>query len=67
MTGREQLDPDICERIIHTALAHGDIKGVEAALRVMVSQDPHRAERLMETMRFGLALRRRRDAKDGAR
>jgi hypothetical protein len=38
------------------ALNKSDMRGVEAALTVMATVDPHRCERVMETMRLGLAL-----------
>ena len=50
------VDPDTCERIVHAALAAGDIRSVEAALTVLAPQDPHRAQELIDAMQMGLIL-----------
>lgn len=50
-----------CERIFHAALAAGDARGVEAALTVLAVRDPHRAQLLYDTTRFGLAIRQEQD------
>lgn len=47
---------DQCEAIFHAALSAGDVKGVEAALRVLVVQDPRRALDLFETTKTALDL-----------
>ncbi len=49
-------DPDVLEQIFHAALKAGDARGVEAALTVMAPLDPHRAERLFEATKAGLAM-----------
>lgn len=50
-------DADTCERIYMQALRQRDWQGVESALRVLAVVDPHRAERLIEVSRLGIALR----------
>ncbi|MFJ8690198.1 hypothetical protein [Micromonospora wenchangensis] len=50
------FDPDTCERIMHAALAAGDMEGVRAALTVMAPQDPHRAQELLDMLKLGLTL-----------
>lgn len=50
------FDADTCERLFLAALDAGDFEGVEAALTVMTTQDPHRAELLFNTLRVGLAI-----------
>jgi hypothetical protein len=42
--------------VLAAALHQGDMRGVDAALTVMATVDPRRCERVMETMRLGLAL-----------
>lgn len=54
---KTRFDADTCERIFYAALKEGDIKGVEAALRVMAPQDPQRAQRLLDSLRDALAIR----------
>lgn len=44
------------QAVIVAALDQGDIKAVDSALTVMAVVDPHRCERVMETMRLGLAI-----------
>jgi hypothetical protein len=51
-------DADTLERIVHAALADGDIKAVEAALTLMAPRDPHRAQRLLDDLREALAIAR---------
>lgn len=47
---------DQLEQIFHTALQTGDTHGVEAALTVMATVDPHRAVRLYEDTKTALAI-----------
>ena len=49
-------DAATCERIVHAALAGGDMRGVEAALLLMAPQDPRRAQELIDAMQMGLIL-----------
>jgi hypothetical protein len=49
-------NPDVLEQIFHTALGKGDIRGVEAALTVMATVDPQRAQRLFDDTKAALAL-----------
>lgn len=49
-------DPDVLEQIIAGALKARDMKAVEAALRVLATVDPHRAETVMETCQLGLTI-----------
>lgn len=53
--GRADLPtPEQCERIFHAALGAGDTRGVDAALRCLAVQDPHRAQELLDLTRAGL-------------
>lgn len=51
-------DADTCERIFHAALSEGDTEGVEAALRLLIVQDPRRATALWDELKTALAIRR---------
>lgn len=46
------------ERVMREALRVGDVKGVHAALSIMATTDPIRAERLLGTLRGALAVAR---------
>lgn len=50
------LTPDQLEEIFHNALGSGDAKGVEAALMLLVTKDPRRAEKLFELTRTALTI-----------
>lgn len=54
--GSPILSPADCELIFRAALKAGDAKGVEAALRVMALQDPHRAQELLGLLHVALVL-----------
>lgn len=47
---------DQLEAIFHAAIKAGDAKGVHAALRVMVTVDPHRAADLYDTLDLALKI-----------
>lgn len=49
-------DPEVIERIFHAALAKGDVKGVHAALTLMASADPNRAQELLDAVELGLHM-----------
>lgn len=44
------------ERVFHAALTDGDVRGVEAALRVLAVRDPERAQRLYDDLKFALRM-----------
>jgi hypothetical protein len=56
MTATDLPTADQCEQIFHAALKQGDIRGVEAALRILIVHDPYRAERLMDLARMALII-----------
>ena len=43
---------------IGAALRAGDMRGVEACLRVLAVQDPHRAQDVLDVLNVGLSLRK---------
>ncbi len=49
-------NPDVLEALFYAALKAGDARGVEAALMVMAPIDPHRAERLLNAVKAGVAV-----------
>lgn len=55
------LSADQVEQIFHAELGKGDIRGVEAALRLMAVKDPHRAQELMDLCRMALVVADARD------
>lgn len=57
MSGHE-FTADRLEEIFHAALAAGDTKGVDAALRVMVTVDPRRASDLYDSLVLAIQLAR---------
>lgn len=50
----------VLEKILIRSLQDGDMKGVDASLRLIAVQDPRRAGVLMDTMKTGLAIRAER-------
>lgn len=54
-----------CEEIFHAALSAGDGRGVEAALRLLAVQDPHRAQALLDLTRFALDFAREQSGAAG--
>lgn len=49
-------DPETLERIFLAAVGAGDPQGVESALTLMASCDPHRAQELLDSLRVGLSI-----------
>ena len=47
---------DALECVFHKALSEGDARGVEAALTLMASKDPRRAQRLYDDLKLALRL-----------
>lgn len=47
-----------CELIIHGALRAGDMKAVVAALRLLATKDPHRAQAQLDLIQIALDLAR---------
>lgn len=45
-----------CELMIHAALREGDVRGVVAALRLLVSKDVHRAQLLFDVVSTAVSL-----------
>lgn len=58
MTG-QLPSPDVLEEIVHRALQTGDMQGVVHAIRLMAVQDPHRAQRILDTLELGISISRR--------
>ncbi len=54
--GEHPFTVEALEAIVHRALRDADPQGVEAALTLMASMDPHRAADLLETTRAALAV-----------
>jgi hypothetical protein len=50
------LTADDVERIFHASLERGDMRGVEASLRLLAVKDPHRAQDLMDLCRMALIV-----------
>ena|SRR6266480_7048085 len=50
------LSADDCETLVHACLKDGDAKGVDAALRLLTTKDPRRAQTLFDTIRLGLDI-----------
>lgn len=48
------LSPGDCELIVHGALRAGDMESVVAALRLLVTKDPHRAQVLLDVVQVAL-------------
>lgn len=53
---RTEFTADELEQLFHAALEAGDTRGVEAALTVMATKDPHRAQRLFDETKRALAV-----------
>lgn len=53
-----QWTPDRLEAAFHAALSDGDGKGVDAALRVMATVDPKRAQQLFDMTKAALTIAR---------
>ncbi len=51
-----QPTPDQCEETFRRALRTGDAWGIVSALMVMSTQDPHRAESLMQVVQTGIDI-----------
>ena len=47
---------DQLEAVFHAALTAGDVRGVDAALRVMVAVDPRRAATLYDDLRTAVRV-----------
>jgi hypothetical protein len=47
----------VLEEILLRSLKDGDAKGVDASLKLIAVQDPHRAGILLDTIKVGLAIR----------
>lgn len=45
-----------CELMVHGALRAGDVKAVFAAMRLLVTKDPHRAEVLLDVIKVALEV-----------
>ena len=52
----ERPTPDELERVFRAAVSDGDAQGVDAALRLMAVQDPHRAQRLLDALDGALTI-----------
>jgi hypothetical protein len=52
-----QWDADTLIKVIGEALRRADFKGVEAAIRVLATVDPQRAQDVLDTIQAGLAIR----------
>lgn len=52
------LTADDCEELVVRTLAAGDVKGFDAALRLLSSKDAHRAALVLATVELGVAIRR---------
>lgn len=50
---------EVCETALREALSDRNWDRVEAALTAIAVQDPHRAQELVDLMRFGLAVSQR--------
>ena len=51
-----EFTADQLEAMFHAALSAGDVEGVEAAIRVMVTVDPHRASELWDMLELAVSL-----------
>lgn len=49
--------PGQLEAVIHAALKDRDFQGVEAALRLLALEDPHRAREILDTLNLAVSLR----------
>jgi hypothetical protein len=47
----------VLEEILIRSLQDGDATGVDAALKLIAVQDPHRAGELLDTIKVGLVIR----------
>lgn len=56
VVSRDLPTADQLEEVFHAALRAGDAKDVDAALRLMAVQDPHRAELLLDMLQLALQL-----------
>jgi hypothetical protein len=52
----DSLSPGDCELIVHAALRAGDVRAVVAAMRLLASKDPRRAEALLTVVQVALDL-----------
>ncbi len=52
----QSLTADDCEYMFHKELEKGDMRGVEATLRLLVVKDPHRAQRLIDLTQMALIV-----------
>lgn len=59
-----ELTPDVLVQMFHAALAAGDVRGVEAALKVLAVRDPHRAQELHDALELGLEIAALEEAKN---
>jgi hypothetical protein len=51
---------EVLETILQRSIETHDWEGVDASLKLIAVQDPHRAQTLMETMKVGIAISRER-------
>ena len=51
-------DPAVVEEILVRCLQTGDMKGVDAAIRVLAVIDPRRCDEIVDAMKAGLVLRK---------
>jgi len=54
MTG--QWDADTLVKVIGEALRNTDFQAVEAAIRILATVDPQRAQDVLDTIQAGLAI-----------
>ena len=50
----------VLEDILQAALEQRDMEGVGHVLKLIAVQDPHRAQTLLDTMKFGIAITKER-------
>lgn len=48
------LSPGDCELIVHGALRAGDMEAVVAAMHLLATKDPHRAQQLLDVVQVAL-------------
>jgi len=53
------LSPETCVAIFHEAVKAGDADGVQAALTILAPQDPHKAQKLLDSLGLALAVAER--------
>jgi hypothetical protein len=51
-----QWDADTLIKVIGEALRNADFKAVEAAIRILATVDPQRAQDVLDTIQAGLAI-----------